>query len=51
MEEERSYQNAGVTAVPAFVVNQRYLISGAQEADTLVEAFRTMAQEMDSNTQ
>ncbi|ROQ18537.1 putative DsbA family dithiol-disulfide isomerase [Marinimicrobium koreense] len=51
MEEERSYQNAGVTAVPAFVVNQRYLISGAQEADTLVEAFRTMAQEMDSNPQ
>ncbi len=46
MDEERSYQNAGVTAVPAFVVNQRYLISGAQESETLVEAFREMAKEV-----
>ncbi|WP_027328426.1 DsbA family oxidoreductase [Marinimicrobium agarilyticum] len=48
MDEERAYQSAGVTSVPGFVVNEKYLISGAQEADTLVEAFRNMALELDS---
>lgn len=38
-EDEATYQQAGVSAVPAFIVNGKYLISGAQEPDTLVEAF------------
>lgn len=36
---------AGVSAVPAFIVNNRYLISGAQEPETLVNAFREIASE------
>lgn len=42
-QEEVRYQNAGVHAVPAFIVNQRYLISGAQECDILVRALTDIA--------
>lgn len=42
-EEEAYWQQAGVTGVPAFIVNRRYMISGAQEPDTLVEALRRVA--------
>lgn len=44
-QDEARYQQAGVSAVPAYIVNQKYLISGAQEPDTLVSAFREIAQE------
>ncbi|MEX0606285.1 MAG: DsbA family oxidoreductase [Marinobacter sp.] len=43
--DEATYQQAGVSAVPAFIVNQQYMISGAQEPDTLVQAFREIAEE------
>lgn len=39
-EDEATYQKAGVTAVPAFIINSKYLISGAQEPDTLVQALQ-----------
>lgn len=39
-EDEAIYQKAGVTAVPAFIINNKYLISGAQEPDTLVQALQ-----------
>ncbi|PPK50188.1 DsbA family oxidoreductase [Marinobacter persicus] len=42
-DDEATYQQAGVTAVPAFVVNNQYLISGAQEPEALIEAFREIA--------
>jgi predicted DsbA family dithiol-disulfide isomerase len=41
--DEARYQQAGVSAVPAFIINQRHLISGAQEPDILVNAFREIA--------
>lgn len=41
--DEAKYQQSGVSAVPAFIINQRHLISGAQEPDTLVNAFREIA--------
>ncbi|MDO3382020.1 DsbA family oxidoreductase [Gilvimarinus algae] len=44
-DDETTYQQAGVSAVPAFIVNRKYLISGAQEADTLVQAFRDISAE------
>ncbi|EMP56203.1 DSBA oxidoreductase [Marinobacter santoriniensis NKSG1] len=44
-EDEATYQQAGVSAVPAFIVNRKYLISGAQEPDTLVQAFREISAE------
>lgn len=42
-EDEATYQRAGVSAVPAFIVNGKYLISGAQEPDTLVQAFEEIS--------
>ncbi len=50
IDEERTYQQAGVTAVPGFIVNDKYLISGAQETETLVEAFRNIAGELEAQT-
>ena len=44
--EERLYQDAGISAVPTFIVNERYMISGAQEPDMLVKAFRHIVQEV-----
>jgi len=43
--EERHYMEAGIHAVPGFVINQQYLISGGQEPETFVKAFRRIAQE------
>lgn len=37
MENEAS--RAGITGVPAFVLNNKYLISGAQRVETFVKAF------------
>ncbi|MFN2409458.1 MAG: DsbA family oxidoreductase [Halomonas sp.] len=42
---EQRFMEAGVTAVPAFILDGRYLISGAQPADVLVEALRQVAEE------
>lgn len=39
-EDEATYQKAGVTAVPAFIINNKYLVSGAQEPDSLVQALQ-----------
>ena len=44
-QDEAKFQQAGVSAVPAFIINDKYLISGAQEPDTLVQAFREIAGE------
>jgi len=44
-QAEAQSQQAGVSAVPAFIINQQYLISGAQEPDTLTRAFRQIAQD------
>lgn len=42
---ERRFREAGVSAVPGFVLDGRYLISGAQPPDTLAEAIRRVAGE------
>ena len=44
-EDEARYQEAGVSAVPAFIVNEQYLISGAQEPGYLIQALRQIAGE------
>lgn len=44
-EDEATYQKAGVTAVPAYIINGQYLISGAQEPDTLVQALQEIGAE------
>lgn len=44
-EDEARAQEAGVSAVPAFIVNEEYLISGAQESAYLAQALRQIAGE------
>jgi len=44
-QDEAKYQQAGVSAVPAYIVNGKYLISGAQEPETLIKALREIAAE------
>ena len=44
-EDEATYQRAGVNSVPAFIINQKYLISGAQDPDVLVKAFQDISAE------
>jgi predicted DsbA family dithiol-disulfide isomerase len=41
--EIESASRAGVTGVPFFIVDNKYAISGAQEAETLAGAFRQIA--------
>ncbi len=42
---ERRFMESGVTAVPGFVLDGRYLVSGAQPAASLAEAIRQVAAE------
>ncbi|WP_027847687.1 DsbA family oxidoreductase [Marinospirillum minutulum] len=41
-EEEATYQQAGITSVPAFIINNKHLISGAQETATFVQVLREL---------
>ena len=40
---EKSYARAGISSVPAVIVNQRHLISGGQPADVFEQALRQIA--------
>jgi len=42
---EQRFMEAGVSAVPGFVLDGRYLVSGAQPSSTLVDAIRDVAAE------
>jgi predicted DsbA family dithiol-disulfide isomerase len=39
-EDEATYRKAGITSVPAFIINNKYLISGAQEPQALVKTLQ-----------
>lgn len=44
-EEIALWQSRGISAVPAFVLNERYLVSGAQGTDALEAALREAGKE------
>ena len=44
---ERKWQMAGISAVPAVVINDRYLISGGQPAAAFEQALRSIAAELE----
>jgi predicted DsbA family dithiol-disulfide isomerase len=44
-QEQALWQSRGISAVPAIILNQKYLISGAQSADYLIEAIKQLAAE------
>lgn len=39
LSREREVRGSGITGVPGFLLNRRFLVVGAQSADTLVKAF------------
>jgi predicted DsbA family dithiol-disulfide isomerase len=41
-EEEEIYRNAGITGVPSFIINRKYLVVGAQPPDYFESAFSQM---------
>ena len=43
--EERFWQAQGISAVPAVIINERYLISGGQPVEAFENAIRTIAAE------
>jgi len=43
LKDEARYQNGGISAVPAYIINQQYLISGAQPPEYLVNTLRDIA--------
>jgi predicted DsbA family dithiol-disulfide isomerase len=45
-EEEKLWAGRGITAVPAVIVNERYLISGGQPPAAFEQAIRQIAAEM-----
>ena len=42
---QETWRGAGITSVPAVVINDRYLISGGQPAEVFEQALRTIAQD------
>lgn len=47
-EDIANYQQAGISSVPAFIINQKYLISGAQEPEQLAQALKQITSESPS---
>ncbi len=45
-QEEYQYRNAGVTAVPSFIVNNKYLVQGAQPAEAFLELFERLSPQL-----
>ncbi len=43
--EEAYYQNQGIHAVPAIIINEKYLISGGQKPEVFEQALREIARE------
>lgn len=44
-EDEATYRQAGISSVPAFIINGKYLISGAQEPAAFVQALQEISAE------
>lgn len=42
-EREHFYQRAGISSVPAIIINERHLISGGQPPEVFEQALRTIA--------
>lgn len=43
-EEESAYTNAGISSVPSIILNDQYLLQGAQPPESFVNAFKELIQ-------
>lgn len=48
---EQQYKSAGVSAVPTFIINDKYMIQGAQAPETFIEAFEQLEIKADDSLQ
>lgn len=51
VEENKSYQEMGVTGVPCFIVDQKYVVMGAQEPETFLQMFEAVEAKQDEETE
>ena len=49
-ELQRHYQSAGISSVPAVIVNKKHLISGGQPTEVFEQALREIAKENSDNS-
>ena len=42
LQSEQQYKAAGVSAVPTFIINDKYMIQGAQSPETFIGAFQQL---------
>ena len=45
-EQEQHWLNRGIHAVPAFIIDEQYMISGAQESEVFVDAFQRLGEKV-----
>ncbi len=43
--KQAHYKSMGINAVPSFIINDQYLVQGAQEAQTFINTFKSIANE------
>ena len=46
LKEEKMYREAGINAVPTFIINDQYMIQGAQSAEAFLDAFKQLGSEV-----
>jgi predicted DsbA family dithiol-disulfide isomerase len=44
LEEKATYTKAGISSVPTIILNDQYLLQGAQPSESFVEAFEQLIQ-------
>ena len=44
-DEESTYTNAGISSVPSIILNDQYLLQGAQPPESFVNAFEQLIKE------
>jgi predicted DsbA family dithiol-disulfide isomerase len=45
LDEEKMYREAGINAVPTFIINDKYMIQGAQTAEAFLDTFKQLGLE------
>ena len=50
LKKEQIYKSQGINAVPSFIINNQYLVQGAQSAETFINAFKQLTDENASGT-
>lgn len=44
-DKQNSIKKAGINSVPSFIINDQFLIQGAQETDVFIKAFTDISKE------